>query len=116
MICNSINFSTDTHFIPFGTSPSIIICMSTSLSADISIIFVCRLVFIFIFVFILFVICITTAGSVRLSIIANICLIFDLHYSVIFLIRVCISEHGCTSIGTSLCINAFVLIQVLVFI
>ena len=43
-------------FIPIGNSPSIIICMSTSLTADISIIFVCRLVFILIFVFILFVI------------------------------------------------------------
>ena len=30
-------------------------------------------------------------------------------------IRVCISKHGCTSIGTNLCINALVLIRVLVF-
>ena len=52
--------------------------MSTSLSADISIIFACRLVFhIKIFVFILFVICISTTDSVRLSIIANLYLIFD---------------------------------------
>ena len=53
--------------------------MSTSLSADISIIFVRRLVFIFIFVLILFVICIGTRDSVKLSTIAEV-LIFDLHY------------------------------------
>ena len=90
--------------------------MSTSLSADISIIFICRLVFILIFVFILFVICINTTGSVRLSIIANLCLIFDLYYYANMFIRVCISKHGCTSIGTNLCMNALVLIRVLVFI
>ena len=42
--------------------------MSTSLSADISIIFICRLVFILIFVFILFVIGISNSDSVRLCI------------------------------------------------
>ena len=76
--------------------------MSTSLSADISIIFVCRLVFMLIFVFILFVICISTTGSVRLSIIANLCLVFDLCYYASIFIRVCISKHACTSIGTNL--------------
>ena len=51
--------------------------MSTSPSADISITFVCRLVFIFLFVFILFALCIRTTDSVRLTVIANLCLIFD---------------------------------------
>ena len=64
--------------------------MRTSLSADISIIFVCRLVFILIFVFILCVICTSTSDSVRLSIIANLDLTFNLYY--------------CTSDGTNLCI------------
>ena len=82
--------------------------MSTSLSSDISIIFVCHLVFISIFVLILFVVCISTSG-----IIANLSLIFDLCCYANFFIRVRISKHGCTSIGTSLCINALVLIRVL---
>ena len=74
--------------------------MGTSLSADISIIFVCRLVFILIFVFNLFAICLRTSGSVRLSIVANLCLILELYYYASIFIRVCISKHGCTSIGT----------------
>ena len=81
--------------------------MSTSLNADISIIFLCRSVFILIFVFILFAICISTTNSVRLSIITNLCLIFDLYYYDTILIRVCISKHGCTSVGTNLCITAY---------
>ena len=89
--------------------------MSTSLSADISIIFVRRLVFILIFAFIICVICISTTDSVRLSIIANLALIFDLYCYANVFIRVCISKHGCTSIGTNLCINALVLIRVFVF-
>ena len=59
-----------------GNSPSINICMSTSPAA----IFVCRLVFISLFVLIFFLICISTSDSVRLSIVANLCLIFDLYY------------------------------------
>ena len=90
--------------------------MSTSLSADISIIFVCRLVFILIFVFILVVICISTTDSVRLRMIANLYVIFDLYYYANIVIRVCISKHGCTSIGTHPCIHALVLIRKLVFI
>ena len=90
--------------------------MSTSLSADISIIFVCRLVFILIFVFRFFVTCISTTDSARLSTIANVDLVFDLYCSAKMFIPVCISKHGCTSIGTNLCINALVLIRVLVFI
>ena len=90
--------------------------MSTSLSADINIIFVCRLVFILIFVLILFAICISTRDSARLSIMADLYLIFDVYYSANVFLRVCISKHGCTSIGTNLCINALVLIPVLVFI
>ena len=89
--------------------------MSTSLSADISIISVCRLVFIFISVLMLFVICNSTSDSVRLSIIAHLYLIFDLDYYANFFIRVCINNHGCTSIGTNRCINALVLIRVFVF-
>ena len=90
--------------------------MSTSLSAAISIIFVCCLVFILILVFILFAICINTTDSLRLGIIANLSLIFNLYYSADVFIRVCIRKRGCTSIGTNLCINAVVLIRVLVFI
>ena len=90
--------------------------MSTSLGADISIIFVCRLVFMLLFVLILFVKCINIRDSVRLSIIANLYLIFDLYYHANILIRVCIRKHGCTSIGTNLCTNALVLIRVFVFI
>ena len=68
--------------------------MTTNLSADISIIFVCRLVFMLIFVIIiLFVICISTNDSVKLGIIANRYLIFDL-YDADVLIRICISRHG----------------------
>ena len=84
--------------------------MSTSLSADISILFVCRLVFILMLVFILFVTCISTTDSVRLVIIANRYLIVDLYYYATIFIRVCISSHGCTSIGTNLCFNLLVLI------
>ena len=54
--------------------------MSTNLSADVSITFVCRLVFIFIFVLVIPVLCISTSDSVRLSVIANFDLVFDLHY------------------------------------
>ena len=90
--------------------------MSTSLNADISMIFACRLIFILIFVLILFVICISTSDGVGLSIIANLCLIFDLYYYAEIFIRVCISKHGCTSIGTNLCTNAVVSIRVLIFI
>ena len=80
--------------------------MSTNLSADISIIFVCRLVFKLIFVLILFVICASTSDNVRLSGVGNLYLIFDLcHYANLF-IRVCISKHGCTSIGIHRCTNA----------
>ena len=64
----------------------------------------------------LFVICISTTDSVWQSIIANLYLIFDLYYSANIFIRVCISKHGCTSIGTDLCISALVLTRVLVFI
>ena len=56
------------------------------------------------------------SDSVRLSIIANLCVIFELYYYANISIRVCISRHGCTSIGTNLCINALVFILVLVFI
>ena len=97
MICNGITFSTDTrikNFVPMSNSPSVNICTSTSLNADISIIFVCRLVFILLFVFILFVICICTTESVRLRIIANLCLIFDLYDQATIFIRVCIGKHG----------------------
>ena len=87
-----------------------------SLSADISTILVCRLVFILIFVLIVFVICFSTSDSVRLSMIANLCLTFDLHCYANISIRVCISKHGCTSIGIHLSINALVLIRALVFI
>ena len=91
--------------------------MSTSLRADISVIFVCCLVSIFILVLIPFVICISTSDSVRLSIIANLCLIFDVYYYAnSFTNHVCISKHGCASIGTNLCINALILIRVLVII
>ena len=45
------------------------------MSADISILLVCRLVFILIFVYIVFAICISTSDSVRLSIAASFCLI-----------------------------------------
>ena len=97
-----------------GNSPSINFRMSTSLNADVSMIFVCRLVFIFIFALILLAICISTSECVRLSIIANLYLIRDLCcYAKIF-IRVCISKHGCTSIGTPF-FNALVLIRVFVF-
>ena len=61
--------------------------MSTSPSADISIIFVCRLVFILIFVLILLAVCISTSASVRISIIANLYLIFSLHYYANLFIR-----------------------------
>ena len=87
--------------------------MSTSLSADISIVFVCRLVCILIFVFILFVICIGATDSVRLSVIANLYLISDLYYYAHVFVRVGISKHGCTSIATNICISALVLIRVL---
>ena len=90
--------------------------MSTSLSADISIIFVCRLVFILTFVFIFFVICISTTDNVRLRAIANLCLIFDLYFYANIIICVCISKHGCTSIFYKSSINALVLIRVLLFI
>ena len=63
----------------------------------------------------LFVICISTTDSVRLGIMANLYLILLFCYAIVFF-RVCISKHGCTSIGTHLCINALVLIRVLVFI
>ena len=93
--------------------------MSTGLSADISILFACRLVFILIFVFILFVIYISTTDSVRLS---NLVLLRIFTYFLICIIIyanmficACISKHG-TSIGTNLCISALVLIRVLVFI
>ena len=62
--------------MPIGNSPSINICMSTGLSADISIVLVCRLVFILVFVFLLFVICISTTDRVMLSIIATLYLYF----------------------------------------
>ena len=58
----------------------------------------------------------STSDSAKLSIIADPDSIFDLyHYANIF-IRVCISKHGCTSIGTNLCITALLLIRVLVFV
>ena len=66
--------------MPIGNSPSINNCMSKKLSADISTIFVHRLVFILIFVLTLFVICVSMSDSVRLSIIANLYLVFDLYY------------------------------------
>ena len=99
-----------------GNSPSINICTSTSLSADISIIFVCRLVFILIFVLTLCVICIRTSHCVRLSNIANSFLIFDLYCFAHIFIRVCISKHGRTRIGTNLCTNALELTRVFVSI
>ena len=80
--------------------------MRTSLSADISIIFV----------LILFVICTRTSDSARLNLLAHRYLIFDLYYYGNVSIRVCIGKHSCTSIGFNLCINALVLICVLVFI
>ena len=89
-------------FFPVGNSPSINFCMRSRLSADISIIFVHRLVFILIFVLGLFAICSSTSDSVRLSFIANLCLVFDLYHSANMFLRVCISTHGCTSIGTDL--------------
>ena len=104
MICNGNSFSTDTRiniFVPIGNSPSINICVSTSLSADISIIFVCHLVFIIIFVFI--VICISTTDIVRLSIITNLYFIFDLYCYANIFFRACISKHGFTNIVTNLC-------------
>ena len=76
--------------------------MSTSLSADISIIFVCRLVFMLVFVLTLFVICSSTSDSVRLSIIANRYLIVDLYCYANIFIRVGISEHG---VQTFLCMH-----------
>ena len=80
-----------------------------------SIIFVCRLVFILIFILILFVTCMSNSDSVRLSIIANLCLIFYLYYFANLFIRVCIRKHGCTSIGTNLCINALILLRTPIF-
>ena len=62
--------------------------MSTILTADISMIFICSLVFMLIFVFISFVICIHATDSVRLSIIPNLYLIFDLYYCANIFIRV----------------------------
>ena len=65
--------------MPIGNSPSISICMSTSLDADISIVVVCRFVFTLRFVGMLFEICISISDSVGLSIIVNL-LILDLYY------------------------------------
>ena len=62
--------------------------MTTSLRTDISIIFGCRLVFILIFALKLFVKCISTSDSPRLSIIANLYLtlicILMLIFSIVF--------------------------------
>ena len=64
----------------------------------------------------LFAKCISTSDRVRLNILANLYLIFDLYYHANIFSRAYISKHGCTSIGTDLCINALVLIRILVFI
>ena len=56
-------------------------------------------------------ICICTSDGVRLRIIANLHVILICIMANIF-IRVCISKHGCTSIGTHLCINALVVKRV----
>ena len=90
--------------------------MSTSPGADISKAFSCRLVFILTFVLILFVICISTKDSARLSIFANLSSITCLYYYANIFIRVCISKPGCASIGTNLYINALVFVRVFVFI
>ena len=79
--------------------------MSTSRSADISIIFVWHLEVILIFVLTLCVICVSTSDSVRLRIIANLCLVFDLYYYANIFIRVCISKHGCTSTDNSISLH-----------
>ena len=65
------------------------------MSADMSIIVVCRLVFILIFVLILFVVCISTTDRG-----------LDLYYYANIFIRVCISKHGCTNIGTNPSLSA----------
>ena len=54
------------------------------MSADISIIFVCHLVFILIFVLILFVICTSTSDNAKLSIIANLYLVLICAIMLIF--------------------------------
>ena len=50
----------------------------------------------------LFVIFIRISDSVRLSITANVYLTFYLYSYANIFIRVCISKHGCTGIGTNL--------------
>ena len=64
----------------------------------------------------LFVICISISDRVRHSITASLYSTFDLYYYANIFIRVCSRKHGCSSIGTNLCINALVLIRVLVVI
>ena len=54
-------------------------------------------------------------GVVLLNI-ANLYLLFDLYDCANIFIRVSIRKYGCISVGTNLCINALVLIRILVFI
>ena len=73
MICNITNLRTDNRihilFALVLLRVLTLVWVITSLGADISIIFACRLVFISIFAVIVFVIC--TSVSVRLSTIAS---------------------------------------------
>ena len=69
-----------------------------------------------IFVLTLFVICISASDNVRLRIIVNPHLVLDLYSYANVFFRVCVSKHGCSSVGTNPCINALALIRVIVFI
>ena len=69
-----------------------------------------------IFVLTLFVIRISTSVNVRLSSTDNLCLVSHLYFYAKTIIRICISKHGCTSIGTNLCIKTVVLVGEIIFI